>query len=136
MTKEKFLAIGVAVAVAVASSSAFAGAKDGAKGEDGDAKKGAKYFKKRCKACHSVKKGGKHKIGPKLFGVVGRKAGSTDFKRYLALKGSGIIWDDANLDGWLADPKKFGGNKKTKMSAKTKKAGDRADLIAFMKTLK
>jgi len=131
MTKEKFLAIGVAVAVAVASSSAFAGAK----GEDGDAKKGAKYFKKKCKACHSAKKGGKHKIGPALFGVVGRKAGSTDFKRYLALKGSDVTWDDANLDAWLADPKKFGG-KKTKMSAKTKKAGDRADLIAFMKTLK
>lgn len=95
---------------------------------------GKKVFKK-CKACHTVKKGAKHKSGPNLFGVVGRKAGATDFKRYKALKGSSITWSDDNLDKWLANPKKFIG-KKTAMSLKLKKEADRKAVIAYMKTLK
>lgn len=126
MRKEKFLALAIGVAVALGSGSAFAG---------GDAGKGAKFFKKKCKLCHNVKKGAKHKIGPNLFGVVGRKAGSTNFKKYQALKGSSVTWNDAQLDKWLTNPKKFTG-KKTKMSAKTKKPGDRANIIAHLKTLK
>ena len=100
----------------------------------GDAAKGAKVFKK-CKACHTANKGGKHRVGPNLFGIVGRQAGSTSFKRYKGLKGSDIVWDEDSLDKWLTNPKKFIG-KRTSMPFKLKKAGDRAAIIAYLKTLK
>jgi cytochrome c len=100
----------------------------------GDAAKGEKTFKK-CKACHSVKEGAKHKIGPNLFGVVGRDVAGTDFKKYKALSADDGVWDEATLDKWLKNPKKFNG-KKTSMSLKLKKEDDRENIIAYLKTLK
>ena len=130
MLKGFFPALGLAIAVAVAGGPAFAGA--------GDPVKGAKVFNK-CKACHTVKPG-KHKVGPSLAGVFGRKAGTAaGYKKYKGLKGADWTWDDALLDEYLADPKKFvkkRGAKGTSMAFKLKKAGQRADVIAYLKTLK
>lgn len=119
-------AVAVALAVGLFSGSAFA---------EGDAAKGEKKFKSKCKSCHTWDEGGKHKIGPNLFGVVGRPVASTDFKKYQGLSAEDGVWDEATLDKWLANPKKFNG-KKTKMVAKTKKEKDRNNIIAFLKTLK
>lgn len=130
MRKETFVAVAAAVALALASGSALAA---------GDTKKGEKVFKK-CKACHSAKKGGKHKVGPNLFGIVGRKAGTAvGFKRYKGMKGADWTWDEALLKEYLADPKKFAKKrtgKKSSMVFKLKKAGDRDNVIAYLKTLK
>ncbi len=100
----------------------------------GDADAGEKTYKK-CKACHTIEKGGKHKAGPNLFGVVGRKAGSSDFSKYKGLKGSDVVWTEENLDKWLMDPKKFIG-KKTSMVLKLKKEADRMNVIEYLKTQK
>ena len=98
---------------------------------DGD---GAKVFKKKCKACHSIK-AGKNKSGPSLAGMFGRKAGTVEgFKKYKGLKGSDIVWDEKSLDGWLTNPKKFIG-KKTSMSVKLKKEDDREAVIKYLKGL-
>jgi len=92
---------------------------------------GAKLFKKHCKKCHSTE-AGKHGIGPSLAGIVGQKAGQQDFKKYKGLKGADIVWDDANIDAYITDPKKFLG-KKTTMVVKVKKAAERAAIIEYMK---
>ena len=99
-----------------------------------DAGAGAKTFKK-CKACHSTAKGGKNKVGPNLWDVVGRaKAGVPGFKFSGALKGLGGEWTYKDLDAFLAKPKEFA--KGTKMSfAGLKKPKDRANLIIYLRSL-
>ena len=97
-----------------------------------DVAKGAKAFKK-CKACHSFEKGGKHKVGPVLYGVVGRgKGGGTNFKYSTAMTGMGGEWSYADLDAFLANPKGFMPG--TKMAFKgISKEANRANLIAYMR---
>ena len=100
----------------------------------GDAAAGAKVFKK-CKACHYVDRK-KNKSGPHLVNVVGRAAGVVEgFKYSKAMAGSGLVWDEATLTGFLAKPKKY--LKGTKMSfAGLKKESDIANVIAYLKAAK
>ena len=59
-----------------------------------------------CAACHGTK-AGERKLGPSLFGVVGRKAASVPDARYsAAMKASGIVWTPAALDAFLTAPRK------------------------------
>jgi len=66
---------------------------------------GATQFGQRCAACHSLSQ---NKVGPRLAGVVGRKAGSIPGYSYSrALDGAGLTWTETNLDRWLAGPRQF-----------------------------
>ena len=98
---------------------------------EGDVAKGEKVFKK-CAACHTFEEG-KNKVGPSLYGVFGRAAGTLeDYKYSKAMIGFGIVWDDENMDAYLKKPRAF--LKGTKMAfAGLKKDDQRADLIAFLK---
>ncbi|MGX0939606.1 cytochrome c [Cupriavidus metallidurans] len=71
---------------------------------EGDLARGAQAAR-ACMACHSFAPG-RHMTGPSLAGVGGRKAGTADgFARYSdALKRSGLVWDNRNLDAWLKNP--------------------------------
>jgi len=72
-----------------------------------DVEAGKKIFRK-CKACHTLKSGGKSAIGPNLYGVVGREAATVDgFKYSKAMKESGLVWDEATLTAYLTKPKEF-----------------------------
>ena len=99
-----------------------------------DVAKGQKVFKK-CAACHSANKGGANKVGPNLFGVVNTKMGAKDgFSYSSALTDMGGAWDYVSLNGFLAKPKAFMPG--TKMSfAGIKKVGDRAAVIAYLRSL-
>jgi len=95
------------------------------------AAEGAKVFSK-CKACHSIAKDGGNKIGPALWGILGRKAGSLkDYKYSKAMNAYGKSWTFEEMDGFLTKPKEW--VKGTKMSyAGLKNAKDRAALILYM----
>jgi cytochrome c len=98
----------------------------------GDPALGEKVFKK-CKACHVVDSD-KNKTGPHLVNIMGRQAGSVEgFTKYSkAIKESGIVWDEATLDGFLEKPKAY--LKGTRMAfAGLKKEEDRANVIAYLK---
>ena len=100
----------------------------------GDAAAGKKVFKK-CKSCHTVAKGGKNTVGPNLWDVVGKaKASTAGFAYSGVLKEKGGDWTYADLDAFLLSPKGFA--KGTKMSfAGLKKTGDRAAVIAYLRSL-
>ena len=102
---------------------------------NGDARKGEKIFKTRASQCHTAAKGGLNGVGPNLWGIVGRKAGSVLGYEYSDInKNSGVVWSEDNLFHYLENPKKFMPG--TKMSfAGLKSEKDRNDLIAFLKSL-
>jgi cytochrome c len=109
-----------ALLVAIATTATAEAAGDAARGE-------ALY--RDCQACHSFDK---NQIGPMHRGVVGRTAGTVaGFDYSEALKNAKIVWTEANLDKWLADPEIFVPG--SKMYFSVDGAGDRADIIAFLK---
>ena len=95
------------------------------------AAEGAKVFKK-CAACHSIAEDGGNKIGPALWGVLGRPAGSIpDYKYSKAMAAHGKSWSFEEMNGFLTKPK--GWIKGTKMSfAGLKNAKERAAVILYM----
>jgi cytochrome c len=117
----RILFVSTSLAVALASAQAQ------------DAAAGGMAFQ-QCAECHSP--GSADNAGPGLKGVFGRRAGSKDgFEFSAALKKSAITWDDKTLDAFLANPHKlvpgtsmaYGGDDDAK---------ERADLVAYLKTLK
>jgi alcohol dehydrogenase (cytochrome c) len=94
---------------------------------------GASIFQSQCSVCHSDKPG-VNGFGPTLAGVVGRKAAAIPgFSYTSALKSSGLVWDDSNLDQFLTDSaKKVAG---TAMAVSIPSATVRANLIAYLTTL-
>ena len=92
---------------------------------------GEKVFKK-CAACHSIAKGGDNKIGPTLWGVLGRKAGSVaGYKYSKAMTAHEKPWSFEEINGFLIKPKDW--IKGTKMSfTGLKKETDRAAVILYM----
>ena len=71
----------------------------------GDTAAGEKIFKAQCGICHAVA-AGENRIGPTLFGVVGRPAGTVPgFNYTVDHKKLGITWDAANLDKYLTNPR-------------------------------
>jgi len=115
-------AIGLAAALAAFSGPALAA---------GDADAGKKVFNK-CKACHALEEG-KNKVGPSLFGVLGRQAAAVNgFKYSKAMSESGLTWDEATLKKYLAKPKDLVPG--TRMAfAGLKKEDEIEDVIAYIK---
>ena len=100
----------------------------------GDPKRGADTFSQDCAVCHSTM-AGKNKMGPSLFAVVGRKAGSiVDFVYSEAMKQSEIIWTPEKLDAYIANPKQLVPGDKMSFSG-IAEVKEREDIIAFLNTL-
>jgi len=97
----------------------------------GDVASGEKIFKK-CAACHSINKGGKNKIGPALYNVVGRAVGGVDDYKYSkTLASYDKEWTFEELNGFLQKPASY--LKGTKMSyAGLRKEKDRASIIKYL----
>lgn len=119
--------------LAVAFSIALICAAGTVAAQSGEPAKGERLFNQQCKTCHTVDKGGTNGLGPNLFGLFGRKAGTNEgFVSSDAMNKSGIVWDDATLADYLKDPK--GKVPDTKMVyAGLKRPEQLADIIAYLK---
>ena len=97
----------------------------------GDVSHGEKVFKK-CAACHLVNKGGQNKIGPALYGVIGRKVASIeDYKYSKAMAAYDKNWTFEEMNGYLKKPQTY--IKGTKMAfAGLRKEKDRASVILYL----
>ena len=97
----------------------------------GDLNHGEKVFKK-CSACHMIVSDGKNMIGPNLWGVIGRTAGSVnDYKYSKAMVAYGKEWSFEEMNSYLIKPQAY--IKGTKMAfAGLRKEKDRASVILFM----
>jgi len=91
-----------------------------------------KTIAKKCIGCHSVSKGGGNKIGPALWGVIGRKVGSvSEYKYSKAMGGFGKNWNFEAMNNFLIKPKNY--VKGNKMAfAGISKEKDRASLILYL----
>ncbi len=97
----------------------------------GDLAHGQKVFKK-CSACHMIASDGKNMIGPNLWGVIGRQAGSIgDYKYSKAMIAYGKQWTFEEMNSYLIKPQAY--IKGTKMAfAGLRKEKDRASVIIYM----
>lgn len=93
-----------------------------------------KSLARKCTTCHSLKKDGKNKVGPALWGVVGAQKAGRSFRYSSALKGLGGVWDYAALNAFLASPKAFAPGNKMPFAG-IKRAADRAALILYLRSL-
>jgi cytochrome c len=118
------LALALNILAALAASSAMAA----------DVEAGKKDFKK-CALCHTTE-AGKNKVGPSLFGVVGRKSATLEnFDYSEAMKKFDHVWDEETLDKYLADPREVvPGTRMIFPGIKDKT--ERDDVIDYLETLK
>lgn len=100
-----------------------------ARAGEGDPARGRLVYA-QCQICHQIDRNG---IGPKHRGLFGRKAGSLpDYNYSMALKNSGIVWDEKTLDRWLQGPAKMVPGTKM-VFAGLSDPQERADVIAYLK---
>ncbi len=92
-------------------------------------------FNNHCRQCHSYKQGD-NRLGPSLYGVVGRKAGTAPkYGNYSdSLKNSGITWTPEQIDKWITNPEAVVPNNNMKPFPGVADAEQRTAIISFLKS--
>lgn len=116
---------GVLVTVAVLLPAASVGAETA----------GPEAFNNNCRTCHSAKEGD-NRLGPSLHKVIGRKAGSAPgYANYSqGMKSSGITWDEAALDKFIANPDTVVPNNNMKPFKGVTDPAVRDKIVAYLKS--
>ena len=103
--------------------------------QNADVASGQQTFNNLCRTCHSIKEGD-NRLGPHMRGIIGRKAGSLPNYSYSsAMKGADFVWDEENLERFIANPDETVPGNNMKPYGGLASAESRVKLIAFLKTL-
>lgn len=94
--------------------------------------RGAVLFK-RCRACHTLADGERHKVGPNLWDVFGRTAGTREgFNYSKAMAASDVVWDDETMAAYIEKPNSYmPGNRMSFVGIRN--TDDQAALIAYLR---
>jgi cytochrome c len=128
--KDAGLVAGLVSAALLSAGSAQAAAAAG------NATAGKTVFDDNCMICHSADRGGPHKVGPNLFGIVGKKSAAAPGYTYsAAMQKANITWDNNSLRTYLQAPAKMVPGTKMGFPGFSDPA-DEANLLAYLATLK
>ena len=92
-------------------------------------------FNNACRTCHTVREGD-NRLGPSLYGMIGRKAGSLPgYNNYSeSMKKADLVWDKQNLDRFIANPDQVVPGNNMKPYGGIASADERAKIVAFLGT--
>jgi cytochrome c len=93
---------------------------------------GQQVFNNACRTCHTIKEGD-NRLGPNLYKIVGRKAGSLpDYNYSSAMKGAGFVWDEEKLEHFIANPDEVVPGNNMKPYSGLASTDDRTKVMAFL----
>jgi len=128
-------AIVAAACTAQPTLSGSSSASEKLPGQDRDVAAGQLVFNNACRTCHTTKEGD-NRLGPHLYKIIGRKAGSLPNYGYSsAMKSADFIWDEAKLNRFIASPDEIVPGNNMKPYGGIASADDRAKILAFLRSL-
>ena len=123
--------------IAMSALSACGGSSDSASDANRSPEERGRRAFGQCGACHSAREGDASRIGPNLYGVVGRPSGAVDDFVYSdAMLNANLLWDANTLDAFLFDPEGYVPKNRMVLLGGVPDPQKRADLIAYLETLK
>jgi cytochrome c len=100
-----------------------------------DAASGQQVFNNACRTCHTTKEGD-NRLGPHLYKIIGRKAGSLpDYGYSSALKGADFVWDEEKLERFIANPDELVPGNSMKPYSGLASTDDRARIVSFLRSV-
>jgi cytochrome c len=103
--------------------------------EGADAVSGQQVFNNACRTCHTTKEGD-NRLGPHLYRIIGRKAGSLpDYGYSTAMKDTGFVWDKQKLERFIANPDGLVPGNSMKPYGGLASADDRARIVFFLQSV-
>ncbi|OKO85368.1 hypothetical protein AC629_19225, partial [Bradyrhizobium sp. NAS80.1] len=101
----------------------------------GDAASGQRAFNNACRTCHTTREGD-NRLGPHLFKIIGRKAGSLpNFGYSTAMKDAGFVWDEERLERFIANPDELVPGNSMKPYGGLASTDDRARIVSFLRSV-
>ena len=91
-------------------------------------------FNNACRTCHSIREGD-NRLGPHMRGIIGIKAGSLPNESHSEMRGANFVWDEENLERFIANPDETVPGNAMKPYGGLASAENRIRLIAFSKNL-